>query len=247
MSFQNKILQIVGITAVLIYVGCGNRSLDADFAGSDGNSGFIASEVNDMGNAALDQLSAGLGKVLSADQDTYYVDVEINPWHKIEPGIWAREANANFPQGQRNRKDTVYFYNSAGELAEKPTLATVDSVVHNRSVIRARNGNEVEISLHMEIVINKNTGDTTSVKNGSIKGFYNNIQFRSSIIKDVTRKREQGKWNKFPESGSISIDRPLRSIEIEFKGNGQATATVTRKRDSRAVVVNIDVNTGEES
>lgn len=254
MIFLKKLTLTAACLGLFAYSGCNRNATapEAEDIGLDGDAGLVASEVSAMDGAAFD--FAGMAVTApkaftgpTADPET--VEVVIVRWHfDATSSAWTRQATATYENGERTRYDTVWFYGADGLVltTDKPTRVEVDSVYHKRTVVRTRNGGEAEINMAMHISVVKTATDTYAVKNGTMEGTYAGTAFKTGTVTNVTRYFENGIWL-FPESGTIYIDRPLKTILIEYKGNGAATATITRKRDEATKVINISVSDGTES
>ncbi|MFH0921574.1 MAG: hypothetical protein V1913_14575 [Fibrobacterota bacterium] len=248
MNLSRPLTAALTLGALILMTGCAKTTKPDTFDYKDGNAGFAASEVNNMDNTSL-TFGAGAPKEFVAEAETLYIERSVTAWHYDAAAQgFVREANVTFPQGERNRKDTVLFYDASGNLLSSPTLATVDSVVHKRVTIRTRAGNEVIMRLHMATKILKTASDTTAVKNGNIRGTFNGYELDSNTatVTNVTRSRVDGHWG-FPVSGSIYIDRILRTIETVFTGGNSATTTITRKRDNKTWIILVNLDTAEEN
>jgi hypothetical protein len=245
---------LVGLTLA----GCGLRN-DDEFDAKDGNAGFMASEVSAMSEFALNNIQApGTAKAAAPAADTITVEISIVQWHyDANAQAWVRSVSATFPNGTRTRLDTIYFKDSTNTaLTSSPALVNTRSLRHVRSVVlqNTNNSNNVTINFEMNVVLTRSAnGDTLiATKNGSSVGTFNDETFRTVTITNVVRKRyaDSGagyKYWHFPASGTIFVDRPLRTVEVEYTGSGTATATVTRKKDEKTTIVQINVLTGTES
>jgi hypothetical protein len=145
------------------------------------------------------------------------------------------------------RYDTVWFKDENNLAVQTPSMATVASYRHVRSV-NIKFTNLWSFRWEMNVNILKTAIDTEFVFNGSGSGVFNGETFRSTTVTNVTSQWMRGTLPHlhFPSSGMINIDRLLRTITVVFNGNGNATATVTRKRDQKTVVYSIQVQTGRE-
>jgi hypothetical protein len=241
---KSLIATLVATGALIFMTSCAKNATAPDsFDYNDGNSGFVASELNDM--ASVEAPRGALSK--SYVSDTVRSEVIIDGW-RYDSTLqgFVRKVVKTFDDTNdtRTRTDTVYFY-SNGAKSDMHSLASIDSIRHIRRVVRDRAGRTVNIRFDMGILISKNNGDTTSIKTGTITGTYNGYEFRTTTVTNVERHLVDGHWG-FPVSGTIDIDRILRTIQITFTGNGQATAIITRKRDNREWKIDIDVVTGQE-
>ena len=233
-------------SALALMTGCAKTTEPDTFDYKDGNAGFVVSEEAGMDDAVFAAVTA-LPRAFVADADTYYVERTIDPLHyDADIQGFVRHATIIFPEGRRERRDTVYFLDAGGSRLSAPTIATVDSVHHKRTTVRSREGNVVEISLEMFNKLTTSATDTLITKNGTISGSFNGYEFRNTTVTNVVRHRVDGHWG-LPQSGNIYIDRILRTIEIVFTGNNTATCTITRKRDNKIWVILVDLVTARET
>jgi hypothetical protein len=242
---------LVGLTLA----GCGLKN--DEFDAKDGNAGVMASEVSDMGSFTLEALGSGSQKTAAEPLDTVYINATLVPWgYDSSAHAWVRKVRVTYPNSTRERLDTVYFYDANDALVTSAlSLTTVSRLRHVRVVVlqNTQNNNNATINFEMNTALDKSNPDTLiATQNGSSIGTFNGETFRTATITNVVRKRYPDsfvgykKWH-FPVSGNIFVDRPLRTVEINYTGNGGAQATVTRKSDEKTVIVNINVLTGVES
>lgn len=256
MRLNKKIVSAFFAGAFLIFgSGCAKSTQPDDFDARDGNAGFLASEVNDMGAASLGAMeTGGAPKAAAAAPDTITLTYTRLAWHpSADSSMWLREAHVTYPSGVRDRYDTAYFYSASGSVVKDPRLATVDSIYHKRVVTRTFSGNTVESTLKMNIKLTKTAADTFAVKNGTIVGTYNGGTYRTVTVTNVKRERNNGRWDRVPVEGTILIDRDAilprraRTITITFNGGETITAVVVRKSDGKTVTVVIVLSNGSES
>ncbi|HUI92039.1 MAG TPA: hypothetical protein VLX68_07320 [Chitinivibrionales bacterium] len=227
---------LIASTGLLI-PGCGlNNSLSDEFAR------MASQEVANMSsNSSGMILGKGLAKT-AATADTVYYDLTINPYHwDATIGGYIRTATVVGSDGyQRVRVDTVIFKDATGASLQFPSLATCKTISHVRNVTNTKGGTELDIRVVMNSVINL-TPDTTHVKNGTITGTYDGDQVATGTITNVTRAFTDGKWQ-FPRSGTVAVDFPHRTYDVDFTGNGGATLTITNKTTNKSTVVTIQVD-----
>lgn len=243
-----RTLLITGALSLSLVYGCADSPTDTDsFNAMDGSAGALTAEIADMGDAALEPLvGAGASKALA---ETVYVDVVVKPWaFDAACEGWVRETAAQAGEASRTRRDTVWFYDAAGATVQAPSLTTVASYRHVRSV-NASLYHTWDSRFEMDVTIEKGTTDTLFVYNGTFSGSYDSEQYRGTDIEGVKRRlvRYPTTHLGFPTEGTITADRPLRTLTVEFGGEATAIATVTRKRDGQTTVFWIDIETGEES
>jgi len=255
MLFNRKTVAAVILSGLFVIItGCARATQPDDFDAKDGNAGFMATELNDMSNTSLGALETGsLGKAAVNSAETLNVEYVLSRWQPLDAdsSCWVRHAQITYPAGTRDRYDTAWFY-GAGGIVKSPRLATVDSVVHKRYVTNVRGGMEIAHTAEMHIVLVKTAGDTHAVKNGTIVGTFNGVQYRTCTVTNVKRYRTAGAWDRFPSEGVIFIDkdailaRRSRTITITFTGNNTAQVEVKRKTDGKTYIVNVNLLDGSE-
>jgi hypothetical protein len=241
---------LTGLVGIALLSGCRINNPNDPFGDAmDGSGGFVASDLTSMGSDAGDLLSPAASAKMSATPETLYIIKVIVPWaYDAVAGCWTRSAETTYENGTRVRCDTVWFKDANNLAVHTPSMATVASYRHVRSVT-AKFSNLFAFRWEMNVAIMKNASDTTFVFNGGGTGSFNGDVFRSTTVTNVTSQwlRSSIPHMQFPSGGTIRIDRLLRTINVVFNGNGNATATVTRKKDNKTVVYNIQVQTGRES
>jgi hypothetical protein len=235
-----RAIAVSSITGIGLFTGCGlgpNNSVSDEFAR------ISSQEVANMGANSSTMIGSPLSKEAAAAGDTTYYDWKIHPYTwNAGIGSYVRSAIfSNLTDGyDRTRVDTLTFKDAAGNPLQHPTLSTVKSIDHIRDVTRTKSGNELNIRVVMNSVINLSP-DTTHVKNGTITGTYDGERIGTGAITNVTRQRTNGFWQ-FPSSGAIACDFPRRSYLVEFLGNGDAKLTVTNKATDKTTVVTYHVD-----
>ncbi len=238
---------IAGALCMAALSGCKINNPSEPFNDAmDGSGGLTAAETNNMGNVVEDLMSpSGTAK---AAVETVTVEKIIIPWNYDQTnGYWTRSAEATYQTGTYVRLDTVWFKDAGGAAVKTPLVATVSTYKHVRSTT-TKFTNTFDFRWEMNVAINKTPSDTVFVFNGSGTGAFNGDVFRSTTISNVNRRwiATSHPHLQFPSSGTIDMVRVLRTIDIVFTGNGNATATVTRKSDNKTVVFTIHVQTGAE-
>jgi hypothetical protein len=247
-----KILKMLfaGTLVLVSLSGCNILNPADPMDSPDGSAGFVTSEVTSMGSAGENLLSPSeLQKTVFAEAETMYVDIVINPWaYNTGSGYWTRSSTAEFNGKTRQRCDTVWLEDAAGNAVQTRSLLIVNGYRHVRSTTFAGDNSTV-FRYDAQVRINKTSTDTTFVWNGTATGSFNGTQFRTTTITDVTRAFDRTKTPmlQFPSSGTIHVDRPLQTTDVIFSGNGSATATITRERDGEQKVYMINVQTGAET
>ena len=228
---------ISGIAA--FFAGCAREDISDEFAR------ISAQEVSNMDANSSTMIGAlgPLPKMAAAVGDTVYYDWKISPyaWDAVSSSYIRKATFSNLSDGyERERIDTVTFFDVSLNKLQYPTFATVKTIHHVRHVKRDKGGNELDVTVDITSAINLSP-DTTHVKNGTITGTYDGEQAVTGTITNVTRQYTGGHWQ-FPRSGNIMADFPRRSYEVEFTGNGNATLTITNKSTDKTRVLAIHVD-----
>lgn len=247
---------LLGTALVALFFGCDvnpSKVENENFQVSDGNAGSIALEINAMGNVTLGALGLPIADnpQRSPYEDTLDLTLDIEPWHYDSVlKSWLRSEIAAGMNMEFKRYDTVTFYDEANEPVKIPKLSTLGKYRH----IRASEGflkKSFKNRYDMTVTIEKGTTDTCFIWNGSVSGTYGTYQ-HSTTVTDVKRKLMHVAntplcYLSYPQSGTIFIDLPYKTISIEFNGGLTAKATITRKSDGKTWVVVINILTGKES
>lgn len=244
MKFNKQRIRMITVSSIsgiaALFSGCG---LGPDKSVSDEFARISSQEVANMGDNSSTMIGSPLSKIAITGDTTYY-DWKIHPYTwEATIGSFVRSATfSNLTDGySRTRVDTLTFKDANNNHLQYPTLLTVKTIDHIRSVTRSKGGNDLNIRIAMNSVITLGS-DTTHVKNGAITGTYDGEKIvGSGTITNVTRQRTNGYWQ-FPRSGSITSDFPRRSYEVEFEGDGNATLTVTNKATDKITVLTYHVD-----
>lgn len=228
---------VAGIAGLLS--GCGLSAADSnEFAR------ITSQEISNMGANSSTMIGASsLSKPMaSVAADTVYYDWQVHPYTWTPAiGGYIRTATVTCSDGyDRVRVDTLIFKDANGNTLQHPTLATVSAISHVRNVKRTKGGNELDIRVVMNSVVSLSP-DTTHVKNGTITGTYDGEQVATGSITDVKRDYANGRWQ-FPSSGTISVDFPHRSYEVDFLGSDAAKLTVTNKTTDKTTIVTCHID-----
>jgi hypothetical protein len=234
----STVLAAIGIAALV--PGCLFRPLDR----LDDTAEYLSQEVANMGGTSGAMMSGGLGKSLATNMaaDTFRADLLIHPftWNAAIQG-WVRTALYTTSEGyQRDRVDTVWFKNAAGDPVQYPTFATVSTVKHVRHVTHSKGDNTADILVTINGSLTA-AAETTYVKNGTISGTYNGESCATGTIAGVTRQYTGGSW-RFPSAGTITADFPRFSYNVQFTGNSTAQVDITNKRTGNVRETTITVS-----
>lgn len=230
---------VAGIAAFL--AGCAQENISDEFAR------ISSEEVSNMDANSSGMISPSpLAKREAVAADTVTYDLTIHPysWDSTND-CYVRTATLVCSDGfERVRVDTVTFFGATGKL-QHPTLATVDSIHHVRHVSRDKGGNELDITVDMHSTVSAITGQAgnyTHVKNGTITGTYDGEQVATGTITNVTRDYVNGQWDSFPRSGSIVVDFPHRTYDVDFIGVGEVRLTITNLSTNKTKVITVSVD-----
>ncbi|MBN2037462.1 MAG: hypothetical protein JW768_12025 [Chitinispirillaceae bacterium] len=209
---------------------------------SDEFARIATQEVSNMSaNSSTMIRDGGAAKNAPLYGDTIYYDWNIIPY-TYDPGCggYIRTAAFTCSDGyERIRVDTVIFRDESGAALQYPTLLTVGTVSHVRSVKRTKGGNELDVRIVMNSTITRSP-EISHIKNGSISGTYNGESIATGSVTAVTRAFENGRWQ-FPRSGQIQVAFPRRSYEANFLGDGDAELVITNTVTDKTKVIRIHV------
>ncbi len=244
---KSSIFMCLAALPLIALTGCNFSPLqtendDPQITVEDGNAGSASLELQDMGDAAM-ELWNGTRESM---QDTINIDITIIPWkYNATVEGWVREAKGTLDGGEVTRYDTLWFYDASGAAQMIPSMATTASYRHVRSVNGTYN-NTFTYRYEMNVVLEKGATDTVFVFNGTINGEFNGESVDNTVISNVKRKliHLPFRWLAFPHEGTIAIDRPFKTVYIEFGGAQTAKVTVTRKSDGKTWVYTINIVTG---
>jgi hypothetical protein len=236
--FKNSIGPMAAIAAALFLAGCFQQPSEFE----TGFANFISEEVSDAGAVSAEIIGKGpLAKQLATAADTIKSQLSIQPFRYDEAaGGWVREGVFTTSGGyERTRKDTICLKDGSGATVMDPSFGNFVQIVHIRRVFHSKGGDQADIRIYKTTDIT--TGDEiVAVSNGTLSGTFNGEEVASGSINAVTRKYENGRW-RFPESGSILADFPRYKYEVQYLGDGQASAYITNKRRDRVHQIDIKI------
>lgn len=215
---------------------------------SDGTAAYMSQEVSDMGSAADFSNFTGTAKSavhmpMKGDTCRITVTAVRRAW-AYENGWWVREMDVAMSDGRgMNRIDSIQFSDAEGNAEQRPSWNTTSGWTHYRHTERVGFVNSHSLDFAMQVTLSKST-DTTGTWNGTVTGRLNGESISSTTVTNVVRNRAPGYWE-FPSSGNIYMVRPLRTIDINYTGNGEATALITRN-DGKTKTITIHVESGTE-
>lgn len=251
--FLAQTLKLGAASAFLVFgfTGCMTDSPKSDYA-TDGESALLKQEAENMGTV-LNSAQTAAGKIAAdTTYDTLTSELVITPIH-FDSAItgWVRTAQYTGWKGfERQREDTVYLEDSAGNKMGMPfTPRLAARVIHIRHVTRINPNTGKEVDLNFNTVLTwAFHGDSLfGVWNGTIDGTFNGNPFKQGTITNVERPFTgltglalgRGVFG-VATSGTISIQKLVFDIEIEFLGGGDAKVTVTNTVNHKVHILNID-------
>ncbi len=228
--------------ASLLLTGCLTKNEETKSSySSDGQSAYVSTEVDQMGQV-YDQISAeGPAAKTSASGLTITGELVIEPF-KYDEGCacFIRHAHYSGIKGfERDRIDSVTLLDSAGATMDKFQKAKVAKIIHTRNVVRSKGAREADIRFDITVDIKTDAGVRKGEWNGTMTGSYNGQEFKSGSIVKVVRVWNDGRFH-FPESGSIEVDRPVFHFLVEFLGEEKAKVTITNKVNKKIHILFVD-------
>jgi hypothetical protein len=243
LTLSLQTLALAGAASLLL-TGCLTKNEDSASYSSDGQSAYMASEVDQMGQV-YDQISIGAGKT-SALGLTITGEKVIEPF-KYDSSCTCfirHAAYSNIEGFERDRVDSVTLLDSAGAAMDKFQKAKVSKIIHSRNVVKSKGGKEANIRFDITVDIKTDAGVRKGEWNGSMSGAYNGQEFKNASIVKVIRVWEDGRF-RFPESGTISLERPVLKFFVEFLGEGKAKVTITNKVNHKIHILWVDKDYNE--
>ena len=205
----------------------------------DGEGSMLSQEVDDMGNTS--QLAAALLKT-SAESISVATDP---PKYDTTCECYIRTVTIQTSSGySRERKDSVYFRDAAGNSLKYPRLRFTKTIHHVRQIVQSKSGREATVHIVSDRTVSVSGTDTIGVWTGSISGSFAGKDYKSGTITTITRKMKDKKWL-FPESGSLEIARDNITISITYTGDGKATVVRTNTTTGKSQTVTLDASYSE--
>ncbi len=235
----------LGGAAALLFSGCITKNEDAAY-GSDGTSAYMASEVDQMGQV-YDQISPdGAAAKTSAFGLTITGELVVEPFaYHDDCACFVRHATYTGIRGyERDRVDSVTLIDSAGATMNVFKRAQVAKIIHKRNVVKTKGAKEADIRFDITVDIKTDAGVKKGVWNGTMTGTFDGQPFKSGSMDKVTRTWANGRFG-FPESGTITLDRPVLNFLAEFLGDGRMKVTITNKVNKKIHVIWVDKDYNE--
>ena len=253
---KKRILAVAFLSSMVMlwFAGCSPNSTAEKL--SDGTAGDMAMEVTQMsdeGSAGLTKMTASAEAMEAIDTIILTNQVILQPWTYDPSSMWwTRSFEDSLSVGLAfTRIDSLQFTDAASQsLAKMPAWVTSAGWTHIRHKSCHGLINSFNSRFAMNVVVAKST-DTEATWNGTITGVWNGSALSNTTVTNVVRKfaGQVGSihWWRFPASGTIYIDNPLRTWTVTFTGDGGATAVVTRKSDNKQKTFTITLTTGKEN
>lgn len=245
MRFEGILLTAL---AAVFWSGCSQQSPTSPSAGpADGSAASMTQEISDMGSSVEFSQFGGMAKQMetaTADSDTITINAAIvrRPW-TYNDGWWVREIEVMVNQYSYDKIDSVRFHDADNSPVQVPGWSTVRGWTHYRHVelVGARATHRLDFAMEAALDVGL---QKIATWNGTITGRLNGIELSSATVTNVVRTRGPGFW-RFPESGTIHVERSARTVDISFTGNGGATAVVTQQ--GQTTIITIDIMRGIET
>jgi hypothetical protein len=240
-AFRLTSLTLAG-AATLLLSGCFTQNEEAKSSyGSDGQSAYVSTEVDQMGQV-YDQISTdGPAAKASGNGLTITGELVIEPF-KYDEGCacFIRHAHYSGIKGfERDRIDSVTLIDSSGAAMDGFRKAKVAKIIHKRNVLRSKGSREADIRFDVVVILKNDAGVRKGEWNGTMTGSYDGQEFKSGTIDKVVRVWEDGRF-RFPESGAIEVDRPVFHFLVEFLGEGKAKVTIRNKANGKIHILFLD-------
>jgi hypothetical protein len=230
--------------ASLLFSGCLMNNQEKSDYDSDGQSAYMATEVDQMGQV-YDQMPSAdaLLKTSASSGLTITGELVIEPF-KFDEGCscFIRHAVYTGHKGyERDRLDSVTLLDSTGAAMNKFNKAKVAKIIHKRNVTKSKDARQADIRFDITVDIKSDAGVRKGEWNGTMTGSFNGQEFKSGSMTKVIRVWENGRFH-FPESGTIELDRPVLHFLAEFLGDGKAKFTITNKVNHKIHILFVDKN-----
>lgn len=244
---QSFAIAAIALSSVF-FTGCETiAESTSDDSNLDGQSAFVTSEIDQMGQSLEGLPASGLAKEATSNADTITGEKIVERFGFVEDcSCFVRRASYTNSNGyERIRLDSVSLIDSAGEVMTEWNRRKVSKLVHKRHVTRNKGSHDIDVHFNTEATFKLDNGVLVGVWNGTMTGTFDGDDFKSATITNITREWANGKFN-FPISGSVTVTRPLRIYAIEFLGDGDAKATITHRLNGKVTVITIDRNYQEK-
>lgn len=235
-----RALTLVGAAAFAL-TGCMTQEEGGGDYASDGQAAFLVSEMDQMGQT-LGQLSeGGLPKTAEPGDLVIRGELVIDPWdYREDCGCFVRRAEYTGHAGfERLRLDSVTFLDSAGAAMDTFRPARIAKALYRRNVTKSKDGRQVDVRIDITVDMKWDGDRRVGVWNGAMSGSFDGEEFKNGTITEVVRPFVGGHF-RFPESGTLEIDRPVFRFKVEFLGDGKAKVTIRNKVNDRIRILWVD-------
>lgn len=236
-------LALAGTAA--LFTGCMTQDEDPSAYQSDGQSAYLTSEVDQMGQV-YDQIpstvpGAKAAAKTSATGLAITGELVIDPFHYDETcTCFIRHATYSGSQGfERDRLDSVTLFDADGATLDHFDKSLIAKIVHSRNVTKSKDGRQADIRFDITAEIMADGDVKKGVWNGTMTGSFDGKEFKSAGMTQVTRVWQDGRF-RFPESGEIELDRPIFHFLAEFTGDGKAKVTIKNKVTRKIHILFVD-------
>jgi hypothetical protein len=244
-----RILKLATIVAMIgsALTGCITQSVN-DPSPADGSLGLINQEATSMGQVVV----SASAKTASIMADTGEVIINRLSLDSIcQPGpCFVRNAqftftNQNGKTFTRERRDTIWLVDSAGNYMTVFHPLQAATIRHDRHVSKISGNADLEVQFNTTFTWGVDSlGDKVGVWSGTVEGTFNGDSLSATFgaIKRPFTLLGFG----FPENGGVMYcNRGDFRMDINFLGNGKAEVDVTNHRNGRKH--RIEVNGGRET
>jgi hypothetical protein len=238
-------LALIGASAIA-FTGCMTQEAgEGDYA-SDGQGAFLVSEMDQMGQAIGEFPAGGLAKSAESRDIVIKGELVIDPWaYRAECQCFVRRAEFTGHKGfERLRLDSVSFLDSAGAVMDSFRPAQIAKAVFRRNVTKSKDGRQVDVRFDITVDMKWEGAQRVGVWNGTMSGSFNGQEFKSGTIANVARPFVDGHF-RFPEAGTLEINRPVFHFKVEFLGDGKAKVTIRNKANNRIHILWVDKDYNE--
>lgn len=243
---RTRVLALAMVSALLAFSlsGCELNPLAAKKAEAsldlNGEAALLVQEMQHM--SAVSGSNTVAAKTSAGVPDTEYVYKDITPsTYDSSCACRIRTETIKTDEGNdRERIDSIFYKDANGNPLHYRNFEKLKSVHHVRRITHKNGGKEAQIRIVTDMTVAIGS-DTTGTWNGTISGSYDGEEFKTGTISNVVRKFTNGHWD-YPESGTVSVDRPKYTHQILFLGDGRAKATRTEKKTGNTTVIMIDRN-----
>ncbi|MEO6097142.1 MAG: hypothetical protein ABIW76_16280 [Fibrobacteria bacterium] len=233
--------------ASLLFSGClmnaKENATEKSEYDSDGQSAYMATEVDQMGQVYDQMPSTDAALKTSASGLTITGELVIEPF-KYDGGCscFIRHAVYTGQKGyERDRIDSVTLLDSTGATMDKFNKSKVAKIIHKRNVTKTKDAKQADIRFDITVDIKSDAGVRKGEWNGTMTGSFNGQEFKSGSMTKLIRVWENGRFH-FPEAGTIELDRPVFHFLAEFLGDGKAKFTITNKVNHKIHILFVDKN-----